>query len=63
VGAEFCVTSCHLGVFVDQAAEPVAPWNPDTCACGRRPLVSGGRFLVQRPVRPVGVVATRGRTW
>ena len=30
VGAEYCVTSCDLGVFVDQAAEPVPPQNPDT---------------------------------
>lgn len=30
VGAEYCVTSCDLGIFVDQAAEPVAPQNPDT---------------------------------
>ena len=28
VGAEYCVTSCDLGVFVDQAAEPVPPQNP-----------------------------------
>jgi len=56
VGAEYCVTSCDLGVFVDQAAEPVPPQNPDTCACGGRTLASGGRVLVQRPVRPMGVV-------
>jgi len=30
VGAEYCVTSCDLRVFVDQAAEPVPPQNPDT---------------------------------
>ena len=29
VGAENAVTSCDLGVFVDQAAEPVPPQNPD----------------------------------
>jgi hypothetical protein len=56
VGAEYCVTSCDLGVFVDKAAEPVSPQNPDTCACGGRTLASGGRVLVQRPVRPMGVV-------
>jgi hypothetical protein len=56
VGAEYCVTSCDLGVFVDQAAEAVAPQNPDTCASYGRILASGGRVLVQRPVRPVGVV-------
>jgi len=28
VGAEYCVTSCNLGIFVDQAAEPVPPIGP-----------------------------------
>ena len=32
-GAEYCVTSCDLGVFVDQAAEPIAPEDPDIGAC------------------------------
>jgi hypothetical protein len=50
VGAEYCVTSCDLGVFVDQAAEPVLPQNPGTCACCGRILASGGWVLVQRPV-------------
>jgi hypothetical protein len=58
VRAEYCVTSCDLGVFVDEAAEPVTSQNPDTCARGGRTLASGGRVLVQRPVRPMGV-ATR----
>jgi hypothetical protein len=56
VSAEYCVTLCDLGVFVDQAAEPVPPQNPDTRACGGRTLASGGRVLVQRPVRPMSVV-------
>jgi hypothetical protein len=30
VGAEYCVTSCDLGILVDQAAESVPPQNPDT---------------------------------
>jgi hypothetical protein len=30
VGAEYCVTSCDLGIFVDHAAQPVPPQNPDT---------------------------------
>jgi hypothetical protein len=55
VSAEYVVTSCDLGVFVDQAAEPVPPQNPDTCAWGGRTLASGGWVLVQRPVRPMGV--------
>ena len=56
MSAEYCVTSCDLGVFVDQAAEPVPPQNPDACACGGSTLASGGWVLVQRPVRPMGVV-------
>jgi hypothetical protein len=59
VSAEYCVTSCDLGVFVDEAAGPVSLQNPDTCACGGRTLASGGRVLVQRPVRPMGVVNGR----
>ena len=55
MGAEYCVTSCDLGVFVDQAAEPVPPQNPDTCACSGRILAPGGRILVQRPVRPMRI--------
>jgi len=42
VSAEYCVTSCDLGVFVDEAADPVSPQNPDICACGGRTLASGG---------------------
>jgi hypothetical protein len=30
VGAENYVTSCDLGIFVDQATEPVAPQQMDT---------------------------------
>ena len=30
VGAENHVTSCDLGIFVDQATEPVAPQHMDT---------------------------------
>jgi hypothetical protein len=30
VGAENYVTSCDLGIFVDQATEPVAPQHMDT---------------------------------
>jgi hypothetical protein len=56
VGAEYSVTLCDLGVFVDQAAEPVPPQNSDTCACCGRILAPGGRILVQRPVRPTRIV-------
>lgn len=29
VGAEYCVTSRDLGVFVKQAAEPISSGDPD----------------------------------
>lgn len=53
---EILSPSCDLRVFVDQAAEAVPPQNPDIsprdwCAPG-----SGGRILVECPVRPAGVV-------
>ena len=57
VGAGNCVTLYDLGVFVDRAAEPVAPQDPDArarsgcCAC------PGGRFLLQCAVWPVLVVS------
>jgi len=53
VGAEYRVTSCDLGIFVNQAAEPVPPQNPDTCDCCGWILASGGRVLVQRPLAVV----------
>jgi hypothetical protein len=56
VGAEYCVTSCNLGIFVDQAAEPVPPQNPDTCSCRGWIPAPGGRILMQGPVRPVRIV-------
>jgi hypothetical protein len=37
VGAEYSVALCDLGIFVDQAAEPVPPQDPDILAhSGRR---------------------------
>lgn len=32
MGAEYLVTLCDLGIFADQAAEPVPAQNTDTCA-------------------------------
>jgi hypothetical protein len=56
VGAGNRVTSCNLVVFVDEAAEPVAPYHADTTTFGRRIGSPGGWALAQCPVWPVGVV-------
>ena len=56
VGAENCVTSCDLRIFVDQSAQPVPPQDAGSrtfCGWTDSP---GGRLLLQRPVRAVGVV-------
>ena len=55
-GAEYSVTSRDLGVFMDQAAEPVSPQYPHIRAYCRRTRASSGRILLQRPVRTMGVV-------
>jgi hypothetical protein len=47
VGAEYRVTSRDLGVFVDQAAEPVPPQDPDIRAQDGRKLAPGGRAMVE----------------
>jgi hypothetical protein len=45
-GTENSVVPCDLGIFVDQAAEPILPQNPATSArCGRI-LAPGRRVLV-----------------
>src|SRR5690349_11874848 len=46
---------CDLGIFVNEAAEPVSAQNTYTRHFGRRRRMPGGRALPQRPVRPVGV--------
>jgi hypothetical protein len=56
VGAENRVTLCDPGIFMDQAAEPVPAQNPDVCARSGWMRTPGRRALLQRPVRPVGVV-------
>jgi hypothetical protein len=56
--AENAVTLCDLGIFADQAAEPVAPENPDVGAWSRRIRTPGRRVLPQCPVRPVRIVVT-----
>jgi hypothetical protein len=52
---EILSSSCDLGVFVD-FAEPVPPQNPDISPWDWRVRRSGGRTLVECPVRPAGVV-------
>ena len=48
VGAGNCVTLCDLGIFVDQAAEPIPPKDPGACAESRWMHAPGGRVLRQR---------------
>jgi hypothetical protein len=54
VGAEFCVTSCDLGVLVEEAAEPVSSDDLDVGVdrIGKCPQWAG---LVQGMVRAMGV--------
>jgi hypothetical protein len=55
VGAEYPVTARDLGIFVDQAAESVAPQDPGGRAHSGRMLTLIWRSLAQRPVRPVRI--------
>jgi hypothetical protein len=41
---------------MDQSAEPVSPYDAHTGHLSRRMRTSGGRVLLQGPVRPVSVV-------
>jgi hypothetical protein len=52
VGAEYCVTLCDLGIFADQAAEPIPAQNAHTGLFHRRMGLPAGGVLLQRPVRP-----------
>lgn len=56
VGADNPVTSCGLGILVDQAAEPVSAQNQDVGLRSGWMRTPGGRALLQCPVRPVRVV-------
>src|ERR1035437_10612309 len=56
VGADNAVTSCDLGILVDQAAEQVASSDADVVAWGREMGAAVGWLLAEGPVRPVGVV-------
>jgi hypothetical protein len=55
VGAEYPVTSRDLGIFVDQAAEPVPTQDPGIQARSGRTLTPSGRSLAQCPVRAMNV--------
>ena len=50
------VTLCDLGVFVDQAAEPVPSQDPDIRSRNGRRLTPSGRALAERPVRAMNVI-------
>jgi hypothetical protein len=55
---------CHQAIFVNHASGAVAP--PDTEVVQAGDAIwqrAKRRGLVQGAVRPVRVVATRGRTW
>jgi len=56
VGAEYPVTVCELGIFADQAAEPVSPQNPNVGARSGWNRTPGRRGLLERPVRAMQVV-------
>jgi hypothetical protein len=45
VGAESPVTSCDLGIFMDQAAEPVPAQDPDIRAHSGQTLTPGGLYV------------------
>jgi hypothetical protein len=50
VGAGNCVTLCDLGVFADQAAEPVLALNAHTGHFRTWMRTTGRRVLLQCPV-------------
>jgi hypothetical protein len=56
VGAEYPVTLCDLGIFVDQAAEPVPAQDPDIRVRSGRMITPSGRALEERPVRAMNVI-------
>ena len=52
VGAENRVTSCDLGIFMDQAAGPVPAQQLDMCTQSRWIPMPSRRGVLQCPVRP-----------
>jgi hypothetical protein len=55
VGAENSVTSCDLHILVEKATEAVASQRTNGRSAGRG-SAAGGRSLIERSVRAVGVV-------
>ena len=49
------VTSCDLRIFMDQAAEPVPPRDPEIRVRSGRMIMPSGRALEERPVRAMNV--------
>jgi len=56
VGAENAVTLRDLGIFVDQAAEPVPTQDPDILTHSEWTLTPGGWSLAQRQVRAINII-------
>ena len=56
VGAEYPVALCDLGVFADQATEPIPSQDPDIRTYKGRMVTPGGRALAERPVRAMNVI-------
>jgi len=62
VGAEYPVTSRHVGIFVDQAAEPVPPQGPGIQAHSGRTLTPSGRSLATSTATATPATRARSRT-
>jgi hypothetical protein len=56
VGAEYPVALCDLGIFADQATEPVPSQNPDIRTYKGWMVTPSGRALTERPVRTMNVI-------
>jgi hypothetical protein len=53
---EYPVTLCDLGIFADQATEPVPSQDPDIRVRKGRMLTPRGWALAERPVRAMNVI-------
>ena len=54
--SEYPVALCDLGVFANQAAEPIPPQDPDIRAHGGQTLTPNWRALAERPVRAMNAI-------